>query len=736
MSLPLTRMLLIHRNIITDLVLFCLFQKPSNKADKEDKRQVRCRVPKCTLTYIPEEENAHWLAYHENKHLALICECGFSSISVVSFTMHLRVQHSLKLRYTECVIGFLWRVPAFKTFYQCSKNVKTDAGKLQRCFFQSTYKQVLDSHDCKRESTPYAIEIMAEPLFFDAIAKIHKPERGLPLQRNEKFRPPGFPDQKFVHEHPYNAEDEYNFAHVCNLIKDQNEEQKLVPKRRPKTPERTTTRDRSYSRVAKTPPPSRRVPQVTVPLKSSMKTFPLKRKTQPEKTEKQRLTQYEYQLHEADSLRKTRNNDLSPSKRRNLSPFHDPYVMDSNQLTDYAARLYQRQKDGVISINEMFNVATTQPAGAAIEQTPKRPVMPTDAWSTYDSRLTKLEQELLYQDHKRKFEEMCKPPTFRRELSPFPDLRSMDNSRVEQLKGKLERRHRSGLITPRPEKCPPESQTKPEETLTPQQEDELLGSPSRDRSKSPAKPETGGEQTDMEVETERGRSRKKRNRKKRPRADSQAGQPKPYGRPSTDDQQRSKRSKPGSRPHTPSRVQFQSSSQEPNEMALRSDLLTKISIPAIGNEITSPLLDCQVIEKTPRDAVFTGTFIMSNQIAVPQQYSVHVMGNVDVGTYALCRNDGVPCAMVSITFTVSHPLGYTKPMWRQFNPFNYPMYAWLVNLDCKPAQVWFTLCMSKLVFPGRYRLQQLPHTRCVLGTEVLITENNLNFGNQQYIRYK
>ena len=80
------------------------------------------------------------------------------------------------------------------------------------------------------------------------LKRIIKPERGFPLERNRNFKPPG--NAKFVHEHPYNAEDESNFKHVRKLILSQNKENKLVPKRRP--PSVVRPRTTSYSRVAQT----------------------------------------------------------------------------------------------------------------------------------------------------------------------------------------------------------------------------------------------------------------------------------------------------------------------------------------------------------------------------------------------------------------------------------------------------------------------------------------------------
>ena len=571
----------------------------------------------------------------------------------------------------------------------------------------------------------YPIEIMDEPLFFDAIKRIIKPERGFPLERNRNFKPPG--NAKFVHEHPYNAEDESNFKHVRKLILSQNKENKLVPKRRP--PSVVRPRTTSYSRVAQTSVSSK-VPQVTAPLKSSLK--PLS------SSKNYKLNKFEYQLHQADVLMKLNNRTLSPSKQRDMSPIHNPDGMVSHQRQEYAERLVVKHKQGKLSLDAMFHCSTVQVTN--LDTDPTKTVsgagIKTSEWVLKDDRLTELESELLYQDSTRKAEEMLKPPGLRRFISPIAELRCMTHSEIERLKSTLHERYRLGLITPRPVPSVLPKSVTMAEPLTSQQEDELLASPRRAQSRSPPRHKSGDEQSDMEVEGERGRSRrKKRKRSKRQRSPSQpsTGQTiKPRGRSMMDEHHKSKRLKPGSRPQTPSRVPL----QNPVNHVLRSDLLTNIIVPEIGDQVTSPLLNFASIEKTPCNAMYSGALVISSNVSVQNNYHVHIMGEVMAGTYALCRPDGVPVALVSITYATGNSLGIFRRIWCQFNPFNYPIYSWLFNMNNKPVQVWYTFCLSKIVYPGEYRLQLLPHTTNALGVNVLITEANQNFGTSQFVNYR
>ena len=203
-------------------VFFLCFRLPRTKEIKRRAPLVKCRQRHCEIQYPKGEDDEHWLQFHENKHIALICECGYASISVCGFSIHLKKAHKIELQYNEIIVGFLWRVPAFVQLQRCTKDIKTKSGRKLHCYFQSNYKQVLEKHDCNEEMKGYPIEIMDEPLFFDAIKHIIKPERGFPLERNRNFKPPG--NAKFVHEHPYNAEDESNFKHVRKLILSQNKE--------------------------------------------------------------------------------------------------------------------------------------------------------------------------------------------------------------------------------------------------------------------------------------------------------------------------------------------------------------------------------------------------------------------------------------------------------------------------------------------------------------------------------
>ena len=702
------------------------------------------------MKYAAGEENEHWLAVHSEKHIALICECGFTSISVCSFEVHLRKTHKLELQYYECVNGFLYRqLPAFKTLHRCNKSVKFKGEREKNCYFQSVYPEVVQWHSCEEQLKGFAIEIMEEPLFYDAIRQKRKPERGFPLVRNPRFVPPA--GKRFVNEEPYNAEDESNFTFIKEVIFRQNKTKSQTPKRRPPTPARSTSADKKYSSVAKTPAlSSTKVPQTSATLKTSMQTFSVK--------PKKRLSLFEMQLHKADIVRKIDNLALPKESRRNLSPVIDPEELKPDQLAIYAKHLEAKMKKGILKLSEVHRTATTE-SFAVIDppkSVPGKTDRPQRSWleNGLDKRLTPAEHELLHQDTDRKLTIMVHQGPEMRDLSPIPDLSRMIQTEVDKLKVKLRQREASGAITPRPvtqrqpaAKSRTRSETKVE-TLTQQQEDALLASPTRSQSKSPPRPATQSqEHSDMDVDAERGRSRrKKKNKNKRPRPESTPASKhiKPIGRVQADEVHRSKRAKHGSRPITPvTQSQAVASFAQPppglnqpglQHFTLRRDLLEKLVFPSIGHHKTSPMMDFRIIERTPRFACYTGSLICSNTLGATPIMQIHFLGEIEVGQYAFCNLEGHPMSLAAITFSEGSPFTHTNEIWSQFNPFGYPVYAWLLNLNTRPYQVWFTFTMQKCISEGVYRLIKLPHALGDMGLEVHLTKKNLDFGNPSFLR--
>ena len=711
---------------------------------------VPCKLKNCNVKYAQNEKDQHWLAVHSEKHVALICECGYTSISVCSFELHLRHTHNLKLHYNECVSGFFYRqLPGFKSLFRCDKKTVIQS-QARNCYFQSLYEEVLKDHSCEEQRRGFAIEIMEEPLFYDSIRNKRKPERGFPLIRNKFFVPPA--GQKFVNKEPYNAEDELNFEAAKEVIFKQNKARSQTPKRRPPTPTRSTSADKKYSAVAKTKPlSSMKVPQTSASLKTTMQVLPGK--------PKKGLTLLEMELHRADLRRKLDNLCLPKEKQRNLSPPVDPKTLKSDQLVTYAKTLEAKHKAGIIKLGDVLRPATKD-TPAVLDKPDK-----ACSWiyNCKDKRLTPAEHELLHQDTDRKIDLMYSSSNLvsNRHLSPIPVLSQLSDEQLEKLKTLLRSREKEGVIKSRPvtERQPParsstRSETKKVETLTKQQEDELLASPPRAQSKSPRRSKTEDQgHSDMEVdvrEGERGRSRKKKkSHKKRPRPDSTPIF-QPIGRVGADETHRSKKQKQGSRPQsqarpaqsrpvrgsgptpTPTPPGFAQPGFQP--FTLRRDLLQRIELPSMGQHRTSPLVDFRIIEQTPRFCCYTGALTCSNSSGCDQQMQIHIQGEIAVGQFAVCNAEGVPMSLAAVTYSEGSPFSHTSESWRQFNPFAYPIYAWLMNLNTRPYQVWYTFTMQKLIPAGVYRLIKLPHTSGDLGVEIKLTSKNLDFGNPSFLR--
>ena len=648
----------------------------------------------------------------------------------------MRNSHFLNLDYGECVQGFLYtHLPAFKSFYKCERTSKE-----KNCYFQSVYKDVVAGHSCDELNKGFAIEIMEEPLFFDFIRGTRKPERGYPLVRNPRFKPPA--GMKFVNQEPFNAEDKLRFDLVKDIIFKQNKSQSLTPKRRPAIP-RSTSTERKYSSVAKTPAlASTKVPQTSTSVSTKMHSFKLHTK--------KRLDKFEVELHKADTRNKQDNLILPKDQRRELSPIVDPEDLRPDELSHYSKRLQAKHKHGFLKLSQAHATSLTDEA-AIIE-----PESTRHNWldNYLDKRLTPSEHELLYQDTGRKldlwYQDASTVPF--RDKSPVVVMSLLTDTQVQRLKETLKDREARGVITPRPvtersSAARSKSRTKQVETLTKQQEDELLASPTRAKSRSP--PRQSEHETDMEVDKDqpetskrKSRPRKKKSKsKKRGRPESQPPlhHLKPFSRTHAEEERQLKRFKEGSRPVTPVRDSHPQTppglTQPGNQpFTLRRDLLMRIQVPRMSAFNSSPQCDFRIIEKVPNFACYTGALICDNSLGVNSNAQVHFMDEIATGQYALCNLEGIPVALAAITYSEGSPMSHISQAWRQFNPFGYPIYAWLFNINVRPYQVWYTFTLQKVVPPGVYRLIRVPHDAGDVGVEAHITLKNLDFGSPSFLK--
>ena len=129
-------------------------------------------------------QDEHDLQYHDTKNCALICECGYTAISVQTFQTHLRKAHRLELDRNQIVLTFLFETPNFVTLTRCKGKVEND-----KCYFQSLYPTIVQNlHECEKDMKGHPIQLSEVfPPFYDAIRNNVKPVRGPPRIRNPDF---------------------------------------------------------------------------------------------------------------------------------------------------------------------------------------------------------------------------------------------------------------------------------------------------------------------------------------------------------------------------------------------------------------------------------------------------------------------------------------------------------------------------------------------------------------------
>ena len=103
----------------------------------------------------------------------------------------------------------------------------------------------------------------------------------------------------------------------------------------------------------------------------------------------------------------------------------------------------------------------------------------------------------------------------------------------------------------------------------------------------------------------------------------------------------------------------------------------KIQVPRMSAFNSSPQCDFRIIEKVPNFACYTGALICDNSLGVNSNAQVHFMDEIATGQYAFCNLEGIPVALAAITYSEGSPMSHISQAWRQFNPFGYPIYAWL-----------------------------------------------------------
>jgi hypothetical protein len=104
---------------------------------------------------------------------------------------------------------------------------------------------------------------------------------------------------------------------------------------------------------------------------------------------------------------------------------------------------------------------------------------------------------------------------------------------------------------------------------------------------------------------------------------------------------------------------------------------------------------------------------------------------VSPGNYWLTDEHSVPQAAVTVTYHQNNPLRYERhKRHRQFNPYQFPMYADIWDCRLKNAQITHTVCISAAVESGQYRLTRFPTTQKNIPVKCWIYEGWENVGEE------
>jgi hypothetical protein len=122
--------------------------------------------------------------------------------------------------------------------------------------------------------------------------------------------------------------------------------------------------------------------------------------------------------------------------------------------------------------------------------------------------------------------------------------------------------------------------------------------------------------------------------------------------------------------------------------------LARISIPVLPRQIVSPWHTYRAIEGQTRNTILTGKLVESEHVNSGAELEVHIENDIEAGCFVIVDDQATAQAYVSVMYGPGNPKSFEFPLWSQFNPFDYPVYAKLVHEKMAPRQTMFTLGLS------------------------------------------
>jgi hypothetical protein len=164
-------------------------------------------------------------------------------------------------------------------------------------------------------------------------------------------------------------------------------------------------------------------------------------------------------------------------------------------------------------------------------------------------------------------------------------------------------------------------------------------------------------------------------------------------------------------------------------------MCSKIVVPEIGTTVRSDPADYRGIERQSAGTVLSGMLVGSH--VYPKEFqTVNFCEDLPHGSYAVIDALGKPFALASVTYAEGNPAGNQYPLWWQFNPFEYPVYARLWNSQCSPKMQTLVFSVSKRLSAGKFGLTPLPFRKSNPVREVIVREMDTFFGMPQSIKFR